>query len=56
MTSYVELGASDSPFSVPISGASVGVDLGPPKTIEHLSRHAYVNLKVIKSQTVIGTG
>ena len=40
--------------SVPILGARVGVSLGHPKTIEHLSRHAYLNFKVIKSQTVIG--
>jgi len=41
-------------LSVSISGASVSVNLGLSKTIEHLSRHAYLNLKVIKSQTVIG--
>ena len=37
-----------------ILGASVDVSLGSSKTIEQLSRHAYLNSKVIKSQTVIG--
>ena len=47
-------GASDSPFLGLDFRCKLSVRLGDPKTIEQISRHVPLNLKVRKSQTVIG--